>query len=311
MTLKNTTNTLNSYLITQGKSQTTARIIAATVCHFCNWCQDQSVDPQHATYGEVIAYVRHIQQRGIKQRTVQMAVGHLAHYYKWLIKLGLRDTHPTEKIKIKGIQRRVLYHIIPMPELEALYEKFTGNTNYLDGSRMVYDKQAHYHNKIQKVVFGLMIWQGMDSGELARLNLSEVHLREGKVTIEATRRTNQRTLKLEAVQILDLLDYLQTVRTEYQRLNPKAPKRLFISPRGGVWGHNFMRYLITTLNSFNHTITKPQQIRASVITHWLKNHNLRQVQYMAGHRYVSSTEAYLVNDLDDLAEDITKYHPMG
>jgi integrase/recombinase XerD len=32
---------------------------------------------------------------------------------------------------------------------------------------------------------------------------------------------------------------------------------------------------------------------------------------MAGHRYVSSTEAYLVNDMDDLQEDINKYHPIG
>ena len=32
---------------------------------------------------------------------------------------------------------------------------------------------------------------------------------------------------------------------------------------------------------------------------------------MAGHRFVSSTEAYLVNDIDDLKEDIAKFHPIG
>ncbi len=53
-----------------------------------------------------------------------------------------------------------------------------------------------------------------------------------------------------------------------------------------------------------------KQLRTSVITHWLKNYNLREVQYMAGHRYVSSTEAYQINDLDDLIEDIGKYHPL-
>ena len=56
--------------------------------------------------------------------------------------------------------------------------------------------------------------------------------------------------------------------------------------------------------SFNH-------IRTSVITHWLKIHNLRQTQYMAGHRFVSSTEAYLINDLDDLQEEIARFHPIG
>jgi integrase/recombinase XerD len=32
---------------------------------------------------------------------------------------------------------------------------------------------------------------------------------------------------------------------------------------------------------------------------------------MAGHRYVSSTEAFLINDLEGLQEEIDKFHPIG
>ena len=63
------------------------------------------------------------------------------------------------------------------------------------------------------------------------------------------------------------------------------------------------------LNKLNSKLTSIQQLRTSVITQWLKLYNLRQVQYMAGHRYVSSTESYLINDVEDLQDDITKYHP--
>ena len=42
------------------------------------------------------------------------------------------------------------------------------------------------------------------------------------------------------------------------------------------------------------------QLRQSVITEWLKEKGLRQVQYMAGHRYVSNTERYLTTNLQDL-----------
>jgi hypothetical protein len=31
---------------------------------------------------------------------------------------------------------------------------------------------------------------------------------------------------------------------------------------------------------------------------------------MAGHRFVSSTESYKINDLDDLQDEIGKYHPI-
>ena len=45
-------------------------------------------------------------------------------------------------------------------------------------------------------------------------------------------------------------------------------------------------------------------------TYWLKNNNLRQVQYMAGHKYVSSTERYQLNNLDKLQSKLEKYHPL-
>ena len=53
------------------------------------------------------------------------------------------------------------------------------------------------------------------------------------------------------------------------------------------------------------------QIRASVITHWLKQYNLREVQYMAGHKHVHSTEAYQQNDTESLQQDIDRFHPFS
>ena len=54
-----------------------------------------------------------------------------------------------------------------------------------------------------------------------------------------------------------------------------------------------------------------QQLRASVITHWIKTLNLREAQHWAGHRYVSSTEAYLINDLEGLAAVVARFHPIA
>jgi len=50
------------------------------------------------------------------------------------------------------------------------------------------------------------------------------------------------------------------------------------------------------------------QIRQSVITEWLKEKNLRTVQYMAGHRYISSTERYKTSNLEDLKDALNKHH---
>ena len=54
-----------------------------------------------------------------------------------------------------------------------------------------------------------------------------------------------------------------------------------------------------------------KQFRVSVMMKWLKQSNLRQVQYLAGHRYISSTEAYQQNEMEGLREEVNKFHPMG
>lgn len=42
---------------------------------------------------------------------------------------------------------------------------------------------------------------------------------------------------------------------------------------------------------------------------FLKQHNKRQVQYMAGHKYISSTEAYVIQEMDTLQDELSKHHP--
>jgi len=61
----------------------------------------------------------------------------------------------------------------------------------------------------------------------------------------------------------------------------------------------------------NQKVMNIKQIRASVITNWLGQYNLRKVQYLAGHRYISSTERYLQDDLENLHEIVNNFHPIS
>lgn len=54
-----------------------------------------------------------------------------------------------------------------------------------------------------------------------------------------------------------------------------------------------------------------RQLRASRITLWLRAFGLRETQYLAGHRYVSSTERYRATDLDALHAALERHHPQG
>jgi integrase/recombinase XerD len=90
----------------------------------------------------------------------------------------------------------------------------------------------------------------------------------------------------------------------------KAQHQLFISMHGSDDMKNSFLHLLYGLRKLNPKLINAQQIRQSVITVWLKTKDLRTAQYMAGHRYVSSTERYQVNQLDDLQEALNIHHPL-
>lgn len=303
--------TYKNYLISQGQSNQNVEGNYKHLNYFLNWAEEENLEAEFATSTEIISYIQYLKKRKIKQRTVQIYIGSLKHYYTWLIKREIREENPIRNIDIKGIKRQYLYYILKKQELETLYHNFKIPVAENSNKNQNWYKASQLTSKRNKVIIGLMIWQGLGTQELSSLEEKDVRLREGTIYIAGTRRSNERTLKLESHQILDLMEYTLQTRKEILALTKKESTSLLISVGESHNFKNSMQHLMQILRKQNTSISSHQQIRSSVITHWLKTCNLREVQYMAGHRYVSSTEAYLINDLDGLQEDITKYHPIG
>jgi len=299
-----------NYLLSKGYSSGTAKTYAKDAAYFTAWAEKENVPIGAVNYADVLHYIQ-IKKISVKQSTISIIVNSLKHYFNYLHSCGESSKNPINGIKIRGIKRSILYHILKVRELEQLYESFEIPKENDPKKNQNWFKASLLSAKRNKVILGLMIWQGLNAMELSRLTVKDLKLREGKVFIAGSRRSNQRTLKLESLQIMDLMEYIHTIRKEYLVLSKKQSDRLFISSGTGNRFNNLMQKFMQKLKEKNPNVNNSKQIRASVITHWLKQYNLRQVQYMAGHRYVSSTEAYLVNDIDDLLEDIGKYHPIG
>jgi len=105
-------------------------------------------------------------------------------------------------------------------------------------------------------------------------------------------------LTLTAKQLATLPDYLNT----------RPEGLLFSTSTGGNprWVINPLFYQLKKKGLINLV----HQIRASVIAGWVKTHDLRQAQYLAGHKYVSSTERYLKADPDKLKKAVLSTHPL-
>ena len=118
-------------------------------------------------------------------------------------------------------------------------------------------------------------------------------------------------MQLESHQVLELYDYMLQARPEILRESGEETNKLIITPTGKASTiSNLTSSFIRPLKAQNKTLLNTKQIRASVITKWLKQYNLRETQYMAGHRYISTTESYKQNDLEGLKEEIDQFHPL-
>jgi len=271
---------------------------------FRRWLDTENLNAEEARYNDLLLYMKHQQGKGITQSTVRNYMGVIRSFYEHLLREERIEYNPASDILVKGIRGKKLYHILEPHELQKLYNELPIDTT---------------KRRRNKVMLGLFINQGIKTEEIAKLEVRDVDLREGQIRISGGKKSNSRELQLESHQVMDMYDYVLKGRNEILQMNPKRTyqmkqetDKLFIGDGGNDTGiSNMITQLMIQIRKQNPTVINAKQIRASVLTKWLKMYNLREVQYMAGHRYISSTESYQENEMEGLKEEIQQYHPMG
>ena len=196
-----------------------------------------------------------------------------------------------EPIRVKGVQRRIPHDLFTEKQLNNIYQKFPDSKNHWTHENTL----KTYH-----LILGLRIYQGLQEQELAKLEINHLQLDKGKIYVPSTKRTNKRKLDLKPFQILPLHEYLLTERNS---LNEEIEGNYLFHKKRLIRGMSRIKKMI---NRYEPRLNNMAQIRASVITNWLLHYNLREVQYMAGHRFVSSTERYRTDNLEDLQKELEK-----
>ena len=285
-----------SYLEQKGQTKRTIENRLGIYGQYAEWLEKEGLEAQEATYSDLLAYIKSCKRKGIAQRTIQSYIGTMKHYYAHLIREGEINYNPAEDIKVQGVKRKVIYHMLEPHELHQLYNSY--NDESLAGRR-------------NKAMLGLLVYQGLKTEELRKLETKDIKLREGKIEVPGGRKSNHRTITLESHQIMDVYDYILQARPEILKESGEETEKLFISLTGKESTiSNLVNSFLRPLKAEFKTLKNTKQIRASVITKWLKQYNLRETQYLAGHRYISTTESYQQNDVEGLAEEINMYHPL-
>jgi integrase/recombinase XerD len=278
--------------------------------YFLKWQETEHLQVENTRYNDLLNFIDYCKLEGMSKTHVNRVIASVRDYYKFLKEEKPDIINPAINLYLKGERHKVVSGIIDFAALENIYQSIETTSN---------------RQKRNKIILGLHIYQAVNTEELSKLEPCHVKLREGKIFIPGNHRRNSRTLELKPFQVMELHEYVTETRPKIleevakpkpcrkpDRINKTRIKdQLFVSINGSEHIKNSLLHLFRDVQKINPNVINAVQIRQSVITYWLKTMNLRQVQYMAGHKYVSSTERYQTNNLANLQGKLERYHPLN
>lgn len=263
---------------------------------FKSWCAKKLIDdPDRLHHAELLDYVKHLKRQKLKPHTINIRINSISKYYDYLGKLGEREDNPAKNLRIKGQVKTVRKDVLTPEQIQEFYHQYVEQKNF----KSPFGNILHQRNI---VMLGLIINQGAHSGEIARMEVGDIKLNEGKVYVPSSEGSNSRELELHASQIMPINNYLNHIRP---LLNPKEEELIPGRPQ------SILAHVFKQIRQQYKGINSAQQLRASVIMQWVKQYPIREVQYRCGHKKIGSTEAYQQQDLETLQNQLQKHHPLS
>lgn len=266
---------------------------------FLEWMKKEGESLTNFDYKKAVRYVDYLQKRHDNIRTINSKIAGTRQYFNYLIEMGEASENPFAEIIVRGDKtRRMLNDLLTGDELEDLYYSYPMAKNARPHVRLADNRN--------KVMLGLMVYQGLSTTDMKRLQPEHVQPQKGKIYVPSGRIGGRRELALKPWQVMELIEYLTQIWPELAR--KKQTEELFPVSNGRL--SDTVAHIMGKLKSVNHKVKNIHQIRASVIVYWLSQYNLREVQVMAGHRRISTTERYVQEDLKQLQQMVNAYHPL-
>lgn len=287
-----------THLQSRGMAVATIKRHEQELAKYTSFLADHNMLPEAATQKELLGYLKHLKiNRKLANSTQNQVLGMLKNYYIYLCEYeGI--TNVFKLLKIRGVRRSRLRPVFDTDTLDLLCEEYLNYTKQYapNGRELRFYPDFDSLLKRRYLALTLLCYQGLHASEILALRPEHFDLKKATVRITETKRSNARTLPLEAKQMMHLVAYLGSKNTKI------------------VPNINQLELLNKTLKNRTKNDKIPfldfRQLRASRITFWIKTVGLRKAQYLAGHRTISGTQRYQNYGVSNLEQGLQKYHPL-
>ena len=230
----------------------------------------------------------------VNARSQARIISGLKSFFSYLIFEDYRKDNPLELIETPKTGRK-LPDTLSVIEIDALNDAIDLSTN--EGER---------NRAMIETLYGC----GLRVSELVALKISDLFFEEGFIKVTG-KGNKQRFVPISEVTQHYIQTYRDTIRV-HVTIQKGYEDTLFLNRRGRQLTRAMIFTIIKDLAvKINlHKTISPHTLRHSFATHLLENGaDLRAIQLMLGHEFITTTEIYLHLDRTFLTEVLHAYHP--
>ncbi len=241
---------------------------------YITWLKSKKLEIEDTSYSDLMNYIGYLQNQDLKTATINDYIRCIGHYYDFK-----KLSNVTIGVRLLG-ETRIKYLLFTEEKLDKIY------SDYLN------------HNSIKKIILGLIIYQGLDRNEIFKLKIDDLNLEQGKIKINSSLRKNERILDLKSYQILLFYDFIR-----------QSDLFSFYCKENRI--RKLLEELLKEIKETNKDIINLRQLKHSCYSVWIKKFGIRKAQYFSGFKKPSSIQKYKDQDLEDLKENVMKFHPLN
>lgn len=276
----------------------TAKHSLYSINQYVAWLQTQNIPLKKVTYKDLLDYIGHLQHQNASKHKINHQLKTISQYNEYK---GIKDV--AKDVRIRGITKRQ-NQFLSEAELNQIYHNFESK-----------NKKGHYLHS-DKIMLGLLIYQGLEEKDIFRIELQDVNLEQGTIYIKAGQKSKTaRTLALKAFQIIPLKNYIDNHRKPYHKEHESESEKLFTPNCDKAHRlHDQFKIIAKALREQaekqNIKLPKIGILRQSRIVLWIQQYGLRKAQYLGGFRAINAVERYQKEDISDLQDYIKIHHPL-
>lgn len=274
-------------------SQHTVSSYRLDISQFQTYLGVNNIDLINVNHHDIRGWILSLTDDGIENRSINRKISTLKTFYKFLVREGILEVNPTQKISTPKIGKQLPVFM----EVDKM--DFLLDNEFFDSG---------FEGERDRLVMEFLFGTGVRLIELVNIENKDIDLAEGKVKVLG-KRNKERIVPISKT-LVKLIEKYQTLRFSY--FDDNISTSLIVTNKGNKVYPKFVYRIVKKYLSFVTTRKKrsPHVLRHTFATALLNaGADINAIKDLLGHANLAATQIYTHNSIERIKSIYKQAHP--